>query len=325
MIDDLILDAFVRLLRDSITPATVRQIDSGKNPERIWSSVVESGYLDVLLSESRGGAGISLAGFCPLVTAVGEYLFPLPIVETMLARAVFDKAGITFPAELFVGILPVSGAESVAAVANAVLTREGSALVVRPVSERSTGAFGLGKSFVDYSVDPMYSVEENSLDLLACGAALTAAKIAGGLSKVLEMSLLYVSQREQFGRSLSNFQVIQHRLAVAAEHVVAVNLAARIGLSGDEFHRGRVAVAKTRASEAVPEICGMAHAVHGAIGITEEYDLQLYTRRLREWQLCYGSDSYWARCLGELRLEASLKSTPDFVRSELQEQGEECE
>ena len=36
---------------------------------------------------------------------------------------------------------------------------------------------------------------------------------------------------------------------------------------------------------------GIAHAVHGAIGITDEHDLQLYTRRLLAWRAEFGADA----------------------------------
>ena len=45
-------------------------------------------------------------------------------------------------------------------------------------------------------------------------------------------------------------------------------------------------------------VADIAHAVHGAIGVTEEFDLQLYTRRLREWRLAAGSESYWHERIG---------------------------
>jgi acyl-CoA dehydrogenase len=59
-----------------------------------------------------------------------------------------------------------------------------------------------------------------------------------------------------------------------------------------------VAVAKARTSEAAQKVASMAHAIHGAIGFTEEYDLQLYTRRLYSWRRAAGSEGYWHEILG---------------------------
>ena len=73
------------------------------------------------------------------------------------------------------------------------------------------------------------------------------------------------------------------------------------------------AVAKLRTGEAVMSVSSIAHAVHGAMGFTEEYDLQLHTRRLHEWRLCYGTEAYWATVLGGEAL-ASPGRALDFVR-----------
>jgi alkylation response protein AidB-like acyl-CoA dehydrogenase len=64
-----------------------------------------------------------------------------------------------------------------------------------------------------------------------------------------------------------------------------------------------VAVAKARASEAAPLVANSAHAMHGAIGITAEYDLQLLTRRLHDARMADGSEAHWHRVLGEALLE----------------------
>jgi acyl-CoA dehydrogenase len=62
-------------------------------------------------------------------------------------------------------------------------------------------------------------------------------------------------------------------------------------------------------------VAAIAHAVHGAIGISEEYDLQLLTRRLHGWRLADGSEGYWAGVLGELRAAAPAMATADFIRA----------
>jgi acyl-CoA dehydrogenase len=141
------------------------------------------------------------------------------------------------------------------------------------------------------------------------------------MTRLLDMSVRYADERQQFGRSLGKFQAIQHQLAVMAEHVASANVAARIGMSGACFDDLRVAVAKARTSEAAHQVCAIAHAVHGAIGVTEEYDLQLYTRRLKQWQLAFGTESFWAKRLGEARLAAPPGTSVDFVRHNLQEEG----
>jgi len=112
---------------------------------------------------------------------------------------------------------------------------------------------------------------------------------------------------------------VQHQLAVMAEHVAAARIAAQIGCQGagplpDAL---QAAVAKARTSEAAALVAPMAHAVHGAIGVTAEFDLQLYTRRLHQWRGEYGSELAWQRALGRAVLDARQPLTLDFLRERL--------
>jgi acyl-CoA dehydrogenase len=104
-----------------------------------------------------------------------------------------------------------------------------------------------------------------------------------------------------------------------AQQVASANVAARIGMSGTDFDQNRVAVAKIRTSEAAQCVSAQAHALHGAIGITHEFDLHLYTRELQQQRMAYGSESYWAEILGNMYLNQAGNRCIDFVRSSLGE------
>ena len=146
---------------------------------------------------------------------------------------------------------------------------------------------------------------EPILEMTAC---LVAAQMAGAMQRVLEMTLQFANDRQQFGRALGKFQAIQHQLAVMAEQVVAARMAAQIGCSTAGHQPGtmNVAIAKARTSEAAVEVVALAHSIHGAIGFTADHDLQLFTRRLNAWRLQAGSESYWHEVLGQAVLAAPL-------------------
>jgi alkylation response protein AidB-like acyl-CoA dehydrogenase len=143
--------------------------------------------------------------------------------------------------------------------------------------------------------------------------------MAGALGRVLEMSLAHANQRVQFGKSIGKFQAVQQQLSVMAEDVFAARMAAEIGC----VSRGpvplplRAAAAKARAGEAAERSVAIAHAVHGAIGITAEYDLQQLTRRLQEWRNDFGAAPYWHGQLGASLLAAPAATTLDFLLNEL--------
>ena len=80
-------------------------------------------------------------------------------------------------------------------------------------------------------------------------------------------------------------------------------------------------VAKLRCSEAITSITAIGHLVHGAIGVTEEYSLQLFTRRLHEWRYQFGNEAFWADRLGATML-ASEASTLGLLQSIAQSRGE---
>jgi acyl-CoA dehydrogenase len=102
-----------------------------------------------------------------------------------------------------------------------------------------------------------------------------------------------------------------------AEDMIAARIAAQLGCAGGlDMSLAAAATAKATTSGIVPRFAATAHAVHGAIGVAEEYDLKLLTRRLHEWRLADGSEGYWNELLGAKRLESDA-STLDWVRAEV--------
>jgi alkylation response protein AidB-like acyl-CoA dehydrogenase len=150
------------------------------------------------------------------------------------------------------------------------------------------------------------AIAGNAAALAPTAAAVHAALIAGSMAAVFDMTLLYCNDRQQFGRPLGKFQAVQHQLSQMAEHVAAVSIAAEFAFDTPARTPDllRAAIAKSVASEAVPLVANMAHALHGAIGVTEEYDLQLHTRRLHEWRMAHGAEPYWQRIVGNAVLAA---------------------
>jgi acyl-CoA dehydrogenase len=138
------------------------------------------------------------------------------------------------------------------------------------------------------------------VDLQAAGALITATLMAGALQRLLTMTLQYANDRAQFGKPIGKFQAIQQQLAVLAEQAFAARMAAELGCAETGAWPQRLRAA-------------IAHAVHGAIGATAEFDLQLVTRRLQEWRGDHGSASYWHAQLGRALLDARGTPTLPFL------------
>ena len=135
------------------------------------------------------------------------------------------------------------------------------------------------------------------------GALARATMMSGALERALDLGVTYAQERVQFGRPISKFQAVQQNLAVLAGQTAAAVAAANLGIEAlgkdDADHETfLIAVAKTRVGEAATLACEIAHQVHGAIGFTKEYALQLSTRRLWSWREEFGSDPEWAVRVG---------------------------
>ena len=150
-------------------------------------------------------------------------------------------------------------------------------------------------------------------------AAINTALIAGAGARVLALSLQHAQQRVQFGKPIGSFQAVQHQLAVMAEQACAARMASQLAFASSTHlpDRSLAAMAMNVAGDAAAILVSGSHAVHGAIGVTAEFDLQLYTRRLLVWRTRGGSPSYWARKVAAQWQASGSPRAVDFALSTL--------
>ncbi|MBB1629126.1 acyl-CoA dehydrogenase family protein [Achromobacter sp. UMC71] len=330
--DSLFGDAAERLFAQTCTPQLIRQAEQGQAPASAWQACEEAGFADALVPETLGGAGLALADALPLALAAGHHLCPYPIVDTMLARAWLAHAGRP-QASGSIALAPqgwaVQAGHAVAAnvpwvrCAGHVLACIDGHVWLLPAAAAAIEPGGVHGSLaaparwlLDHGERIDAPAGLPALETLA--AAGYAALIAGAMDRVLAMTLDYANQRSQFGKPIGRFQAVQQQISVMAEQVWAARMAAQLAFQGraGQPQRQLAALGKARASQAVARVADIAHAVHGAIGVTEEFDLQLYTRRLREWRLAAGSESYWHARIGAQAL-ADDADTVSYLRSAL--------
>lgn len=317
------IEPFARLMDELVTPAAVRAVERGGDITSLWASVEDSGYLDALVSEEAGGAGLDMGVVHGLWQILGRHAVPLPIGETMIARALLTAAGQDVPdGPILLATVDGDGRAllSLGRTAQHVLVENGSGLRLCSAASGAPQAMGAGGDLsarFQWPMDDAALFDAPPAGLRAYGAVLRAALIAGAADELVQRTSDYAVQRVQFGKPIGRQQALQQNLAVMAEHAVAARLASQLGCAGGlSLSLVSAATAKSVASRAAALVANTAHAVHGAIGISEEYDLQLLTRRLHEWRLADGSESYWNRILGAQRLASDAVSV-DFVRSAL--------
>lgn len=106
-----------------------------------------------------------------------------------------------------------------------------------------------------------------------------AAEAAGLLQAALNSTVDHVSVRKQFGRPLGAFQALRHRLAECAVLVGGVRLLAlKAAATGDP---GDAALAALHAQESATRLAYDCHQMLGAMGMTLEHALHLWTYRLK--------------------------------------------
>jgi len=324
-------DSISRLFADSVDRELLARMEHEPWDAGLWEACVELGLPQVMVSESRDGMGGSWVEGFIVARACGRHAVPLPVVEQMLAGHLADHAGLAVP-EGVAGLLPEIIPGSAIAGSTVSMTQrrvpwgrradwflglgaDGELLIIGKDGSRCEAETNLAREPRDQVVlqaSPILARGASGLPAEAVrwlGALLRSAQIAGAAAACLEMSVKYTSDREQFGRKLSQFQAIQHHLAEIAGQMAAVDTMAleacvaldQRGLAATgRDARFELAAAKCRASEAVEPLTRLSHQVHGAIGFTYEYDLQFLTRRLWSWRAEFGAHGEWGEYLGSI-------------------------
>ncbi|MEU9962154.1 acyl-CoA dehydrogenase family protein [Streptomyces sp. NPDC050982] len=120
-------------------------------------------------------------------------------------------------------------------------------------------------------------------------AAVLAAEAVGAADRVLERTVEYVKQREQFGRAIGSFQAVKHRLADLYVQVQAARSAAYYAAWATAVGEERVGgLALAQALEALRITSSEAVQLHGGIGFTWEHEAHLYFKRAAGDELLFG-------------------------------------
>jgi len=296
-----------------------------------WMALEEAGLPLAMAPEAVGGAGMSAESAADLLRLVGYWAAPTPLAEAMLSAALLMRAGIpipegvrTFapPARTRVRIVRQGAGWTISGLAQRVpwardaaaivlaADGDGGALIASLPAQACSITHGVnlaGEPRDDVAIDmrlPPDSVgrlEGLTVDTLrAAGAGSRAIMLAGAAQRVLDKSLAYAREHEQFGRPIAAFQAVQQNLAVMAGQAAICRAAGDMAAESlfDPLKIASIAMAKACAGEAASRAAQLAHQVHGAMGFTAEYDLHLYTKRIWSWREEYGAEAEWAVVVG---------------------------
>lgn len=136
------------------------------------------------------------------------------------------------------------------------------------------------------------------------GALAAAAQCVGVAAHLLEVTVEYVKEREQFGKPVGTYQAVKHHLAdVAKSNTFArpsVYAAAWAVANNVSDQQKYVSAAKSLASDAADLAAKACLQCHGAIGYTFEYDLQMWLKRAWVMSGAWGSASWHRQRLSHL-------------------------
>jgi len=141
------------------------------------------------------------------------------------------------------------------------------------------------------------------------GGRIGIGALGVGIARgALEESLKYGEERKQFGRSISDFQAIEHKLADMAVNIDAARLlvhrAAWLKDQGKNYSK-EVSMAKLFASELAVDAARQAIQIHGGYGYTKEYHVERFLRDAKLLEIGEGTSEIQRMIIGrEIKREA---------------------
>ncbi len=273
-----IVDGISTILSRLAGPQRAMELGVGAHDDRLWSALIDSGYLEVGRGPDTGALeaalvveAISMAG--GLVSAAPAALVApaLPDTDVEGPIALADHTG-SQPVRFAPVARTVFGIDADEAVMVTDLAKDDVTAVKTtfavPVGRIGAHAWKRGKR-----------LGPGSGDLLRrWWRVANAVEQAGLLRSALALTVDYVNRREQFGHPIARFQAVRHRLAECAVLVEGTRwLSLEAAAHGAQPEAA--AIACTYSTAAAKQVVGETHQLTGAMGFTKEYALHVFTTR----------------------------------------------
>ena len=129
------------------------------------------------------------------------------------------------------------------------------------------------------------------------GIAAVSAEAVGIMDTMQSLTNEYLKTREQFGRPLSKFQALQHRMVdilIACEEARSAMYVATLRLDEDDAtaRDKAVASAKIKVGQGGRFVGQNSIQLHGGMGMTDEMHISHYFKRLRIIDTIFGDHAY---------------------------------
>lgn len=124
------------------------------------------------------------------------------------------------------------------------------------------------------------------------GIACTCAEAVGVMDKTVTVTAEYLNTRKQFGVAIASFQALRHRMAdmkMQLELARSMSYYASLKLNAPAAERRQaLARAKVQLGQSMRFVGQQAVQLHGGIGVTDEYIVSHYFKKLTQLEMTYG-------------------------------------
>ncbi|MBD9404043.1 acyl-CoA dehydrogenase family protein [Acidovorax sp. ACV02] len=124
------------------------------------------------------------------------------------------------------------------------------------------------------------------------GIAAACAEAVGVMDKTVAITVEYMNQRKQFGVFIASFQALRHRVAdmkmqLELARSMSYYASLKLGAPAAE-RRAAMARAKVQLGQSMRFVGQQAVQLHGGIGVTDEYIVSHYFKKLTQLEVTFG-------------------------------------
>lgn len=314
----------------------------------VWTEIAALGWPGLLVSEGDGGSGLGMAELCALVEELGRGLVPEPVAAVAIAASHLSPPQL---APVLAGqeiVIPALSETLTHRSASSSRFSDGKLIGKRCFVIGATGADGFlvdtpcGLAFVradasGVSIQTMPTRDGGEVATVTFSEAAAApvageavvlrdrlllaqsSYLFGAMSRLFEMTLDYLSTRKQFGALIGSFQALQHRavdlkIQMSVSRAVLDDAIALVedGVN-DALRSASIARATARVARAAMKMVHECVQMHGAIGMTDEYDAGLFVRKILTLFNHGGTPEDHLRRYFEMALRDNSKDTSEAV------------
>ncbi len=140
---------------------------------------------------------------------------------------------------------------------------------------------------------------------LDAGRCAAAAELMGLADEVFNRTVAYIKERKQFGKTIGEFQALQHRAAtlycdLEISHAALIK-AQQLLDDGAPGAANAVAIAKARAGQTATTAVQEGVQMHGGMGMTDAFEIGFFMKRARVLQELWGDSNFHLDALAQRR------------------------